>query len=220
MLRYVLNVLMMLALAVWIGSLVFFGAGVASTLFGSGVLPDRTMAGAVNSAILGRLGVIELISGVLLFSGALYMAFRGRRWENWAVFALSIIMLATAAYYTTILFPEMDALRTAIGSFEQVAAEKAPLREAFNRGHQLYSTLVKGVLFAGVLTLVLNTISLVRTGNAVAPRRNRKGVAETGRGKLPVNGTAGGERFSANPATVDPSGAVKETAALTAGERL
>ena len=208
MLRYVLNVLMMLALAVWIGSLVFFGAGVASTLFGSGVLPDRTMAGAVNSAILGRLGVIEL------------MAFRGRRWENWAVFALSIIMLATAAYYTTILFPEMDALRTAIGSFEQVAAEKAPLREAFNRGHQLYSTLVKGVLFAGVLTLVLNTISLVRTGNAVAPRRNRKGVAETGRGKLPVNGTAGGERFSANPATVDPSGAVKETAALTAGERL
>src|SRR5437868_561323 len=99
-----LNVLIILSLGIWIGSLVFFGVGVASIVFTPGLLPDRTIAGAVNSAILGRLVVLELICGILLLGGAIYMAVRSKRWLNWTVLALTVMMLGTSIYYSTTLF--------------------------------------------------------------------------------------------------------------------
>lgn len=162
MLKYVLNIVIYLALALWIGSLVFFGAGVAALLFQPEMLPSRTLAGAVNSAILGRLGKIEIVAGVLLVGGTFYTAFRYRHLLNWIVLAISAAMLVTAAYYTTTLYPKMDALRVEIGDFDHVPSEKFALREEFDRGHETYSSLVKGVLGAGVLVLVLHTIAFVR----------------------------------------------------------
>jgi hypothetical protein len=162
MLKYVLNVIIYLALALWIGSLVFFGAGVASTLFQPDLGLGRTLAGAINSAILHKLGMIELAAGVLLVGGTFYTAIRYRSWMNWVVLVLSVGMLATAVYYTNVLFPRIDELRIAIGDFDNVPAEKAAWRAEFGREHELYSTLVKGVLGAGVLVLVLHTIAFVR----------------------------------------------------------
>jgi len=170
MLRYTLNIVILLALGIWIGSLVFFGAGVASIVFSPGLLPDRTTAGALNSAILGRLGIVEIVCGVLLLAGALYMAVRGRTWMNWVVLLLGIAMLGTAAYYTNILYPQMDALRLSIGNFDHISSEKMALKEAFDQGHVLYSSLVKGVLLAGIVSLILHTIYLVRGAN---PRREQ-----------------------------------------------
>jgi len=162
MLKYVLNIVVYLSLALWIGSLVFFGAGVASLLFQPDMLPSRTLAGAVNSAILGRLGKIEIVAGVLLVGGTFYAAFRYRHVLNWVVLVISAAMLVTAAYYTTTLFPKMDALRVEIGDFDHVPTEKLALREEFEQGHKTYSSLVKGVLAGGVLVLVLHTIAFVR----------------------------------------------------------
>lgn len=184
MLRYTLNVVILLALAVWIGSLVFFGAGVASVVFSPGLLPDRTTAGALNSAILGRLGIIEMICGTLLLAGSLYMAVRGRSWMNWVVLLLGIAMVGTAAYYTNVLYPQMDALRLSIGNFDHISGEKMGLKEAFDQGHVLYSTLVKGVLLAGIVAFVLHTIYLVRAAN---PRRDVMPVIAVDSAVPPVN---------------------------------
>lgn len=162
MLKYLLNIVVYLALAVWIGSLVFFGAGVASVLFQPDMLPGRTLAGAVNSVILGRLGKIEIVAGVLLVGGTLYTAARYKHLLNWLVLLLSVGMLATAIYYTGTLYPRMESLRVAIGDFDHLPAEKMTLKAQFDEGHVLYSTLVKGVLGAGLLVLALHTVAMVR----------------------------------------------------------
>lgn len=157
--RYVANILVYLSLSVWIGGLLVFGVVVAPALFG-GVIP-RTLAGTINTTILSRLGVVEMVAGVMLVGGVLYGALRVGSWMNWSTLVLSIAMLATAAYYTNILFPKVNRLRVEIGSFETMHAETLPLKAEFDRGHALYSTLAKGVLFTAVLVLILQTISLV-----------------------------------------------------------
>jgi hypothetical protein len=173
MMRYAAHILVYLALSIWIGGLVVFGAVVAPALFG-GTLP-RTIAGAINSTVLNRLGILEIVAGVVLVGGTLYGAMRVGSWMNWSALVLSVAMLATAAYYTNVLFPRVNRLRVEIGSFETIAAEKEPLKAQFDRGHQLYSTLAKGVLAAALAVLVLQTVSLVRNG---ARRESRKDVEE------------------------------------------
>lgn len=161
MFKYLFNIVVYLALAVWIGSIVFFGAGVASMLFQPDILPSRTMAGMVNSAILGRLGRVEIISAVLLVGGTLYMAAHYRRWLNWAALAIAVGMLGATAYTNASLYPKMDQLRITIGDFDRLPAEKAGMKAEFDRGHKLYSNLEKGILFGGILVLILHTAGLV-----------------------------------------------------------
>ncbi|MEO5930200.1 MAG: DUF4149 domain-containing protein [Candidatus Kapaibacterium sp.] len=173
MLKYILNVVIYLSLAVWIGSLVFFGAGVASLVFQSGMLPDHTMAGELNSAILDRLRHIEIVAGVLLLGGTFYTAFRYRHWLNWLVLVIALGMLGTAGYYSSVLYPKMEGLRKTIGNFDNIPAEKMELKAEFDRGHVLYSTLVKGVLGGGVLVLILHTIAFVRYTELHASRYRR-----------------------------------------------
>ncbi|HVK39522.1 MAG TPA: DUF4149 domain-containing protein [Candidatus Kapabacteria bacterium] len=168
MMRYAANILVYLALTIWIGGLVVFGAVVAPALFG-GTLP-RTIAGAVNTTILNRLGMLEIVAGVVLVGGTLYGAIRVGSWMNWSALVLSIAMLATAAYYTNVLFPDVNRLRVEIGSFESIPTEKEPLKAQFDRGHRLYSTLAKGVLAAAIAVLVLQTVSLVRNGARREPQ--------------------------------------------------
>ncbi|MBC8145175.1 MAG: DUF4149 domain-containing protein [bacterium] len=168
--RYAANILVYLALSLWIGGLIVFGAVVAPALFG-GAIP-RTLAGSINTTILSRLGVVEMVAGVVLVGGMLYLAVRVGSWMNWGALALSIAMLVTATYYTQVLFPKVNRLRVEIGSFETIQAEKIPLKAAFDREHAVYSSMAKGVLFAAVALLVLHTISLVRAsgrGQAAAP---------------------------------------------------
>jgi hypothetical protein len=162
MLKYVLNVIIYLALAVWIGSLVFFGAGVASVLFQPELNLGRTLAGAINTTILRRLGMIELAAGVLLVGGTFYTAFRYKHALNWVVLVLSVGMLATAFYYTNVLYPKMEETRVAIGDFDNVPVEKMELKAQFDQGHKKYSALVKGVLAGGILVLILHTVAFVR----------------------------------------------------------
>lgn len=172
MFKYLFSIVIYLALAVWIGSIVFFGAGVASVLFQPDVLPSRTMAGMVNSAILGRLGKVEIVAGVLLVGGTLFTAAYYQRWLNWLSFAIALGMLATTAYTNSTLYPKMDALRVSISDFDHIPAEKMELKGEFDKGHKLYSNLEKGVLLAGVLVLILHTVAFVRHAEVQARRFN------------------------------------------------
>lgn len=170
MFKYLFSIVVYLALAVWIGSIVFFGAGVASLLFQPDVLPSRTMAGMVNSAILGRLGKVEIVAGVLLVGGTLFTAAYYRRWLNWISLAIAVGMLATTAYTNSTLYPKMDALRVSISNFDHVPAEKIELKAEFDKGHKLYSNLEKGILLGGVLVLILHTVAFVRQAEVQARR--------------------------------------------------
>lgn len=172
--KYLLNILMILALGIWLGSILFFGIGVASVLFAPGMLDGRTQAGAVNSAILARLGVIEVVCGVIVLSGALYMAIRGRKVLNWIVLFCSVVMLATASYNTFHFFPTIDALRVSIGDFDVVASEKEPLRQEFNAQHQQFSLLVRGEFAVGVLVLMLHVTTLVSMAASSSGHMQRK----------------------------------------------
>jgi hypothetical protein len=162
MMRYAANILVYLSLSVWIGGTIIFGAVVAPALFG-GTIP-RTLAGAINTLILDRLGMIQIVAGVVLIGGTLYGAIRVGSWMNWSALVLSIAMLAAATYTTVVLFPSVNRLRVEIGSFEAIPAEKAPLKAEFDRGHQTYSALAKATLGAAVLVLLLQTSALVRYG--------------------------------------------------------
>lgn len=162
MLRYVVNALVLLALAVWIGSLVFFGAAVAPVVFDASLVVSRTTSGAINAAILARLGLIETVAGIVLLGGAMYGVYRTGSWLSWGVLVLAVGMAGTSFYYNNVLFPRMNEVRIAIGSFDHVAAEKTSLRTEFEKGHRRYSLLVRCVLAAGILALVFHSSSLVR----------------------------------------------------------
>src|SRR5215813_11109371 len=60
---WILRTLMLLALIVWIGGIIFFAFVVAPTLFT--VLPTTQMAGDVVSVSLNRLHYIGLVAGVV-----------------------------------------------------------------------------------------------------------------------------------------------------------
>jgi hypothetical protein len=175
MLKYVLTILMYLSLAIIIGSTLFFGFAVAPALFKQGLLPGRTLAGAVNSVILSRMGLIEVAASVVLLLCSIYAAWRFGQWMNWTVLGLSVIVLGAALYANQIVFPRVDQVRIAIGNFDPVAAEKQQLHEEFQQGHQLYSNLIKVVLVGGVLVLILHSAALVRHGE----RRGRNQKAST-----------------------------------------
>ena len=161
MFRYVVNSLFVLALAIWIGSLVFFGAAVAPSIFNPALIASRTQAGAINVAILGRLRVIETVACVIVVGGAVYGVYRTGSWLSWGVLVLALGMTITSLYYNNILFPRLNELRIAIGSFDHVATEKSALHAAFEQGHAHYSLMVKVVLIAGIVALVLHSASLV-----------------------------------------------------------
>lgn len=174
MLKYIVSVLIYLALSVQIGSVLFFGFGVAPTLFrqeaipGQRLIPSKTLAGAVNSAILGRLGMIEMAACVVLLLGAVYAAFRYEQWMNWVVLALAVVMMAGVYYSTTVLFPRVDQLRRSIGNFDSISTEKQAAKLEFDDGHKQFSNIAKAVLLAAVLTLVLHTAGLVRYAESMS----------------------------------------------------
>jgi len=162
MFRYVVSSLVVLALAVWIGALVFFGAAVAPVVFDPQLIPSRTLSGAVNAAILVRMSLIETVAAIIVVGGSVYGVYRTGSWLSWGVLVLAVGMAGTSYYYNNVLFPRLDDLRIGIGSFDFVAAEKIPLREEFSRLHRTYSLLVRLVLGAGIVALVLHSSSLVR----------------------------------------------------------
>lgn len=165
MLRYICNILLYLALAMVIGSTVFFGAIAAPTLFGGGVLEGRTIPGAINAELIDKLSILLVVCSVVIAGCALYTASHYRRWVNWVAFGLAIVMFAGSAWTSAKTIPKMNALRVAIGNFDNVPTEKQKLLEDFQTRHKRASALVQGVVVCGFLVLVLHTITLVNAAH-------------------------------------------------------
>ena len=147
-----LKFLMLLALVLWIGGVVFFGAVMAPTLFA--VLPTHDLAGKVVNPSLAKLHWIGLICGVvfLICSMALSYSLRGSA-QLFAPRHLAIVlMLVLTLFSQFVVAKKMLRLRDNIGVIDNVSTND-PLRVEFNRLH-VWSTRLEGcvlILGLGVL---------------------------------------------------------------------
>jgi uncharacterized membrane protein len=148
-----LRFLMLLALIVWIGGVIFFAFVLAPTVFS--VLPTTKLAGDVVSATLTKLHWLGLISGVVfLISSLLY------NWQNYtqlralgAAHVLVVLMLILTTYSQFNITPRMRELRAEIQSADKLPGDDS--RVEFDRLHAWSTRLEGGVLILGLGVVIL-----------------------------------------------------------------
>lgn len=148
---FISRMLMLLALILWIGGLVFFSFVVAPTLFM--VLPSTTLAGNVVSRSLAALHWIGIISGIvflvcsLLYKRVKFVQLKPLMLVN----VLVLIMLALTLVSQFAITPRIHELRA------QLPPAGAPdaVRIEFDRLHAWSTRLEGGVLVLGVVVVGL-----------------------------------------------------------------
>ncbi|MBV8818283.1 MAG: DUF4149 domain-containing protein [Acidobacteriaceae bacterium] len=154
--RTLLNVVALLALAVWFGALVFFGV-LAQTAFT--VLPplfaDQPQgfhaAGLVVGTALGRLHYLGLICGIV-FLLATFALGRAERFKTLLPqIGLAAVMLLLTMYSQFSIIPRMNTARASVGGVVEAVPHDNPGYQVFQNLH-LQSTRVEGgVLLCGLL---------------------------------------------------------------------
>lgn len=149
-----LRTLMLLALIIWIGGIIFFAFVLAPTVFA--VLPTRELAGNVVNPSLARLHWIGLICGlVFLLCSIIYNQLRyGHTQLFSASHVLVIAMLVLTAISHFSVTPRMSALRTNMGVIDNISLTDQR-RVAFNRLHMWSTRLESGVLLCGLGVVIL-----------------------------------------------------------------
>jgi uncharacterized protein DUF4149 len=148
-----LRFLRLLALALWTGSIFFFAAVVAPTLFR--VLPTRMLAGQVVSASLAKLHWVGIICGLVYLLASAFLAIvlgaaSPFRWRH----ILVIVMLAITLFLHYRFEPRMVRLRDSMGVIDNVPRDD-PRRVEFNRMHVWSSRLEGTVLVLGLVLFYL-----------------------------------------------------------------
>lgn len=130
-----LRFLMLLSLASWLGSLIFFPV-VAQTAFST--LPSTHLAGLVVGSSLRALHRIGFISGTLFLASSLLHDRKLNGNGDFRPFApnnvLVIAMVALTAISQFRIIPSMDAIRLAAGEISALPANN-PLRTQFDSLH-------------------------------------------------------------------------------------
>jgi hypothetical protein len=151
----------LIALAAWVGSLVFFGF-VAQVAFTS--LPDTHQAGLIVRGSLIALHHLGLIAGLVYLACTLGLLVTQSDTHpvRAAELALVIAMLALTAYSQFSVIPRMDHDRLALAATTPGGVDTAPAanpaRQHFDRLHKLSVKLEGAVLIEGLILLVLATI--------------------------------------------------------------
>jgi uncharacterized membrane protein len=140
-----LKFLMLLALIVWIGGIIFFAFVLAPTLFG--VLPTTKLAGDVVNATLTKLHWMGLISGVVFLIASLL--YNWQKYVQLRPFALSHVFVVLMLAFTMVsqfgITPRMRELRSSPSIMESSVA-----RAEFDSLHALSTRLEGGVLLLGI----------------------------------------------------------------------
>jgi hypothetical protein len=149
-----LRFLMMLALIVWLGGLIFFAFVLAPTVFT--VLPTRHLAGSVVSSALAKLHWMGFVSGLIfLMSSMIYARLTTGEAHPFRVrHVLVYLMLALTAISEFGITPKMAALRGAMGEIDRVPLTDSA-RVAFDALHAWSTRLESGVLFLGLIVVYL-----------------------------------------------------------------
>jgi hypothetical protein len=162
--------LMLLALVVWLGGILFFGTVLAPTLFST--LPSRELAGTVVTRSLAALHWIGIGCGVIFLLGSLAysrMATGSAGLMAWR-HLLIIAMLALTLVSQYCVSPKMQALRR-----DMVQIDSVPLTDArrleFNQLHRWSTGLEQAILLMGLV--VLWSVAGVRGADSGSSARGR-----------------------------------------------
>jgi len=146
---WLLRFLMLLALIVWIGGIIFFAFVLAPTLFG--VLPTTKLAGDVVSATLTRLHWMGLISGVVFLACSLL--YNWQKHVQLKPFMVSHVFVVLMLAFTMLsqfgITPRMRELRSSPVIMDSVS------RAEFDSLHASSTRLEGGVLFLGLGIVIL-----------------------------------------------------------------
>jgi hypothetical protein len=156
--RTLFHSLVYLALGVWLGALVFFGAILAPIAFSQlpPLFPNPAAgmhaAGLVVGSSLVRLHWMGLICGVI-FLVVLFLA----RTHYRAVIpqaVLVVVMMALTAFSQFSIIPRMETARDSIGGNVDAVAANNPGRQIFDHLHQTSVHVESLVLLCGIGALI------------------------------------------------------------------
>jgi hypothetical protein len=149
-----LRFLILLALIVWIGGIIFFAFVLAPTLFS--VLPTTKLAGDVVNATLTKLHWMGLFSGVVFLICSL--PYNWQKHVQLRPFALSHIFVVLMLAFTMVsqfgITPRMRELRAEMQPGDNIAWNDSR-RVEFDRLHAWSTRLEGGVLFLGLGVVIL-----------------------------------------------------------------
>ena len=160
---WILRTIMLLALIVWIGGIIFFAFVLAPTLFA--VLPNPQMAGNVVSPSLSKLHWMGLIAGSVFLICSL--AYNWAKYSQLRLFSathiLILLMLLLTAVSQFAITPRMRELRTQLWRAD-ILSPVEPARAEFNRLHAWSTRCEGGVLLLGLLVVVLAARQIEKDG--------------------------------------------------------
>jgi putative copper export protein len=148
----VLKFLMLLALAIWIGGIIFFGAVLAPTVFS--VLPTHQLAGNVVAPALRKLHLIGLFCGAVYLVCSMVESYMGRGFvQQLALRHIAVLMMMGLTLFSQYAVAKrMNRMRAEMGVIDDLPVND-PRRVDFNRLH-VWSTRLEGcvlVIGLGVL---------------------------------------------------------------------
>ena len=153
-----LRFLMLLAIVVWLGGLIFFSFVVAPTVFAPGILPSRDLAGNVVNRSLAILHIMGLVCGVLFLLASLgygyLVSHAARPFAPIHLLIYLMIILTIVAQFG--VAPKMAALRADMGIIDNIPQSDAR-RIQFNALHRWSTRLGGSIFFLGLGVLFLTS---------------------------------------------------------------
>lgn len=149
-----LRFLMLLALVVWLGGLIFLAFVEAPIAFSPGLLPTRHMAGSIVGRSLDLLHYMAIISGfVFLIASMIYSRLAtGNPRPMAARNLLIVLMLALTMISLFAISPKMHAIRAEVGVIDNVPLDN-PMRREFDRLHVWSEKFEEAILLLGLVAL-------------------------------------------------------------------
>ncbi|MGA2003401.1 MAG: DUF4149 domain-containing protein [Terriglobales bacterium] len=149
-----LRFLMLLALVVWIGGVIFLAFVEAPTAFSPGLLPTRHMAGSIVGHSLDLLHTMGIISGfVFLIASMVYCRMTSGNARPLALRHLLIVLMLTITMISQFaISPKMHALRAQAVVIDSLTLDN-PIRAEFDRLHVWSENFEGAVLLLGLIAV-------------------------------------------------------------------
>jgi hypothetical protein len=149
-----LRFLMLLALVVWVGGIIFLAFVEAPTVFAPGLLPTRHMAGSIVGRSVDLLHDMGIVSGlVFLIASMTYCRMTAGNARPLALrHLLIIVMLGLTLISQFAISRKMHALREQAGVIDNLASND-PVRREFDRLHGWSEDFESAVLLLGLVAI-------------------------------------------------------------------
>jgi uncharacterized membrane protein len=149
-----LRFLMVLALVVWVGGIIFLAFVLAPTVFTSGLLTTRQMAGSIIGRSLDLLHDMAIVSGfVFLIASMVYYRMTVGNSRPLALrHLLIVLMLGLTMISQFAISPKMHALRERAGVIDNLALNDS-VRAEFDRLHVWSEDFESAVLLLGLIAI-------------------------------------------------------------------